>query len=670
MTSGILVAMNSSQGGHTPHEPGHENLDAIRERLYARGALDPNLGHTDLSAKPQTPLRVPEPTPIWRPVTAPPKVHTPFNHELESPGAMNTRMRRRTRIRMLLLGGGAVFFLVAAVLASTYIFFGKNTISGENITLEARGPFAVGGGEKFDFSIALRNQNAVPIESATINIDYPQGTQSASEEGKLLYRDHKTIDRIGSGEVMNIPASAIVFGEENDEKEIKVTIDYRVQGSNATFFREALPLKFKVSSSPVTMVVDTVKNVTSGQEVEFKVTLTSNSPTPLEDLLLKAEYPGGFSFSSSEPRPVAGEDTWRIQVLKPKEKKTVVVRGLMSGKDTEQKVFKLSAGVSSDKDPYQLSSVLTTKSQEIGLEAAFVNLSMTINSKNSDIVVVGPNENAAVEMTFRNTLADTIYDAVVEVVLEGNALDESSVGAGAGFYDSSRNTIRWDAVDNSGLKEIPPGKSQSMSFSFKPLNSEQGVRTPQIKATVNVKGKRVSESKAAESLTGTLSRTVKVDTTTALTAQTFHSTGPFKNDGPLPPVIEKPTTYTIIMALENSTNPLSDAVVEAVLPQYVSWADDTQAAQGTVTYNASSRTVTWRVGDVDVGKTIGAAYKVSIKPSVSQVGTIPALVLEQRSRAKDRFTGSTIRSSSANLTTTLADETDETKQEGRVRQTE
>ncbi len=255
---------------------------------------------------------------------------------------------------MLLLGGGAIFFLMAAILASTYIFFGRNTISGNNITLEARGPFAIGGGEKFDFTISLTNQNVVPIEQATLIIEYPAGTQSPTEEGKDLFRERKSLDHVGSGEVINIPASAVVFGEENEEKEVRVTIEYRIEGSNATFYRDAPPLKFKISSSPVTMTVEAVNTITSGQEGEFKVTLASNSPTPLEGLLLKAEYPGGFSFTSSDPKPVAGENAWRIATLKPEEKRTITIKGLMSGKNPEKRIFKFSAGVANDRDPYEL----------------------------------------------------------------------------------------------------------------------------------------------------------------------------------------------------------------------------------------------------------------------------------------------------------------------------
>jgi hypothetical protein len=642
-----------------------DSLDAVRDRLYARGATESDLGYTDLTKHQQHTPAITPPREAW----APTNEHiptTPFTPPTVPLVVTQQRMRRRNKIRTVLFSGGAIFFVVAAILASAHVFYGRNLISNENISLEARGPFTVAGGDTYNFNIALTNQNTVPIDQATLIITYPNGSESTTESGKKILGDRKQLNRINSGEVMNIPVSVVIFGEENEEKTIQVTMDYRVEGSNATFVRSAPPLKLKVSSSPVTLIVESIRNIAAGQETVLTLTLTSNSPSPLEGLLVKAEYPNGFSYSSAEPKPSAGEDAWRITTLKPKESKKITIRGLMSGQNSETRVFRFNAGVAKEQDPFMLSSTFTTKTEEISLEAPFVNLGMKVNGKNDAIAILSPDETASADVSFRNTLADTIYDAEVQVVLEGNALNERTVNAGTGFYDSSKNTITWTAVETSGLQKIAPGESFSVTFSFEPT-SLTPARSPQVKATVSVKGKRVSESSVSQALTSALTRTIKIDTTMGVATQVFHSTGPFKNSGPLPPIAEDETTYTVITAVTNGSNAVSDAVLEATLPPYIIWKDETNTKDGKVTYNASNRTLTWTIGDIEAGKTIAAAFKVGIKPSVSQVGTVPALAFEQRLRAKDRFTGTTIRASGPDVTTELRDESDESKQEGRVR---
>ena len=645
-----------------------QKLDSVREKLYERGVPEKDLGYTDLRAHAShdTP-----PPAVWQARTheevRPPAPAAPLRTSTP-PFVLTTPMKKRTRSRFrgALLGGGVLFFLVAAILASTYLFFGRNSISGNNITLLTHGPFAVGGGSKFDFTATLTNQNIVPIDSATLIMEYPVGTQSATEKGKGMVRERKTIEHIGPGETLNIPLSAIVFGEENDEKDIRVTIEYRVQGSNATFYRDATPLHFKISSSPVTMSVDAVKQITSGQNIDFAITVSSNSPSPLEGLLVKADYPPGFSFTTSNPKPVAGEDTWLLSELKPGEKKVVHITGLMSGKDPEKKTFRFSSGVANDQDPYSLSSVFTTFTHEVALEAAFVGLDMQVNGKGGDTVALSPREAALIEVTFKNTLPDTIYDTNIQVQLSGNAIDKSTVSAGSGFYDSSKNTITWDSAGTDGLKEIIPGGSNTVTFSFTPAASEDTTRTQEVVATVNVNGRRVSETNVPQKLTSALSRSVKVESETTLSSQVFFGTGPFSNTGPVPPVAEQPTTYTVIMAYRNGANGVANAAVEAQLPQYVTWTDQTKTPAGKISYNATTRMMTWNIGDVDAGKVVGGAFQVSILPSASQVSQVPALVLEQRARAQDRFTGTTLRATAPNLTTQLSDETDESKQAGRV----
>ena len=643
-----------------------DRLEKLREQLYQRPAVDPDRGRT---AFPEHKTQTSTP-PVWRDVRdaaierpQPPVVLQRFATDAT---LFSQPMKKRKKFRIVMLVGGAIFFIIAAVLASTYIFFGKNAISGNNITLEARGPFAIGGGDTYNFTVTMTNQNVVAVDAATLIIEYPQGTQSATEKGKDQSRERRTLEHIKPGEVMNIPISAVIFGEENQEKEIRVTMEYRVGGSNATFYRDATPLHFKITSSPVSLSVEAVDHITSGQEMDFAVTLTSNAPSPLKDLLVKVQYPDyGFDYSDADPKPAAGTDTWTIPELKPGEKKVIKLHGQITGKKDEKRIFNFTAGVANESDALVVASTLSTKSQEVTLEQAFVALGMTVNGKTGDNVTVAPREAALYEITFQNTLPDTIHDAVIEVTLSGNALDKQSVGSGSGFFDSNTNKITWDGTGNDSLRTIAPGQSNIVSFSLTPALGGD-VRTPQVVATVNVKGKRTSQTNVPESLTAALVRTVKVASSVSLSAQSVYSTGPFSNTGPVPPVAETPTTYTEYLSIQNGSNALTGTIVEATLPQYVRWVNESSALLGTISYNATTRALTWKIGDVNAAAIVSAAFKVSLLPSVSQVGTIPPLVTDIRLKSNDRFTGSIIRATAPDLTTDLPGDPDNSKHDGRV----
>jgi hypothetical protein len=93
-----------------------------------------------------------------------------------------------------------------------------------------------------------------------------------------------------------------------------------------------------------------------------------------------------------------------------------------------------------------------------------------------------------------------------------------------------------------------------------------------------------------------------------------------------------------------------------ILPPYVSYTGQVTPNDGSVTYNASSNTVTWNIGAVPAGtgsssKALAAAFQISFTPSVSQANTSPVLVGNQVLSGTDRFTDTQVGNTAQALTT-------------------
>lgn len=663
-----------------------ERLDELKERLYARGKRPETRGRTPLSDVPRQVKRTwddvtkktteqADDTPSRPSAPSAPKAETPAatrsaaQQSAASPAATTNeptmpRKNQRNTYRMKVIVAGGGFFVLALILSSVFLFFGNNTISGANITIDVEGPFAVGGGDELPLQIAISNQNTVPIESATLIIEYPQGTQSASEPGRELFSERQQLNDIKAGEVVNVPVRAIVFGEENQEKEVNVSVEYRVRGSNATFFKEAEPLRFKISSSPVVLDVESVNRISSGQEAEITLRVRSNSPSPVSGVLVKATYPFGFDFTESEPSPVSGSDTWRIETLDPEEERTITLSGTIIGNQDEDRVFEFSVGVPNERDQFNLASTFTTVTSEIAIEQPFLGVNVSVNGETSETVAVSKAEPVTVRISFENPLDDTLYDGVIEAELSGNALNEFDVNPQNGFYDSTTNTITWDGVDVSALDEIAPGRGSSVVFQLDP---DQNIsQTPEIDLNVTLRADRVFEDRVPQELVGTTQRTIRMESVTSLTSATLHESGPFTNSGPTPPVVEELTQYTLSFAVANGSNDITDGEMTATLPQYVTWLDRVSAGDD-VTYNGTTRTVTWDIGDVESNDTEEMAFQVSITPSTAQFETVPTLLETQRFRATDRFTGTVLRTDAPAITTDLFADPDVDETSGRVR---
>ncbi|MDC1205530.1 hypothetical protein N8083_01640 [Candidatus Pacebacteria bacterium] len=645
-----------------------ERLRALRERLYSRGKGPESREKYTLTADTvkEAPTSWEKPPSIKK--TATDTVKTEAQSEstvaatqqskvapITQPeiAPIMTQKKNTRKYRLIIVLSGLVFFILSVLASSLFFFTGNKGISGENIAISLNGPFTIGGGETIPLQIGITNQNTVPIESATLIVTYPSGTQSASGDGTELFIERLPFEAIKQGETLNIPLRAIVFGEENEEKIIEAEIEYRVEGSNSTFAKEAEPLRFKISSSPVVISVDALHKISSGQETNIELTISSNAPNTLTDVLVKAEYPTGFDFTNSEPEPVSGQNVWLIDSLGPEESTTITLTGVVVGKETDAYVMHFSIGISNERDRLSLSSVFSTASTEFAIEQPFIDVALELNGKDSATVAVEAGESIDVDVVVSNSLEDTIYDGRVELSLSGNALSDFEVDAGAGFYDSIKNTVFWEAANVESLREIVPGQEVSLGITLKPDPDIE--TTPQLAFDVDVRARRVTEGRASEELIGTAAGVAKVSSVAILDSGAGINTGTFADTGPLPPVAENKTTYTLTLFTQNGSNDLGDVEVTASLPVYIEWLDKTSGA-GTITFNDNSRVVTWNVGDVDANQSKIAAFQVSLLPSISQIGTTPTLLGEQRLRGTDRFTDSVVRTNSSALTTRLSED--------------
>lgn len=662
-----------------------EKIQALRDRLYARGKAPDARKKYVLKDRPkdvrhswdQAPKTETPAAPAVQPRPASPTASTPETPQsiaaapsgvptegvsptmvAQSEGSvilddMKPRPQKRHRYRIKILLAGFAFFVLSVLVSSVFFVTGGNSISGENIAVSITGPFTIGGGEIIPLQVAVTNENTVPIDSATLIVTYPRGTQSSAEEGRELYVERLALNTIQSGDTLNVPLRAVVFGEENEEKIITAEVEYRVQGSNSTFAKESEPLRFKISSSPVTISVQSLHKVSAGQETDIELTVTSNAPNPLTDLLVKAEYPNGFDYSSSNPAPISGKNVWRIDSLEPEKSAKIRIRGVVVGEEADEFAMHFSIGVPSDQDRTTLASIFSTATTDFLIEQPFLNVTLEINGESGSTIAAEPGEAVQADIVVKNTLSDTIYDGRVELGLSGNALTDYRVTTNLGFYDSGKNTVYWNSSDVGSLKEIPPGGSVRLGIRLLPDPDVE--RTPQLGFEVNASARRVTEGRATEELVGTASGVVKVASIAQIITEVGRDTSIFKDTGPLPPVAEEETTFTLTFFTQNGSNDMGDVEVTATLPTYVKWLNKTSGA-GEITFNETSRVVTWKVGEVEANQSKIAAAQVSLLPSVSQIGTTPTLLGEQRFRGTDRFAGSIVRTNFPPLTTRLAEE--------------
>ena len=551
-------------------------------------------------------------------------------------------------------------FAVLAVLIVLITFFtGGNTVSNSNIDLQVVGNSFTAGGDELPLEVRISNKNATGLELADLFVEYDKGGDATSGAGHV--RDLHSIGSIAAGKTVSQSVFVTLYGEEGSTKNIDLTLQYRIHGSNAIFVKtQSFPVT--LSSAPIALSSDAPKTVTPNQPVSFTVKVVSNSKSTVAGMLLHIDYPSGFQFTSATPTASSLNNTWTLGDLAPGAERDIQISGTMLGQDGDDRAFHISTGAASAADATKIGLTYNSLLQVVSLVKPFLQADIAINGDTSDSVAVQSDSTIHVSVNYTNNLATQVTNAQVVLSLGGNALDPKGISSQSGFYDSSKNTVTWDSTNTPELASIQPSDHGTLDLSLHvlPLFSAGSslISNPALTFSVSIKGKQPDAGGAVSDISGTETKKALVTSDLGFSAGATYSTGPFTNTGTVPPKANLPTTYTVTWTVTNSSNPLTGGVAKAQLPTYVDWVGTKSPATENISYDDTTRTVTWNIGQVAAGTgTTGAgrsvSFQVRLNPSTSQIGSTPKLTLDSTAMAKDTYTGQTVSANRAAVSTRL-----------------
>ncbi|NNM83867.1 hypothetical protein HKL94_01440 [Candidatus Parcubacteria bacterium] len=587
------------------------SLEKARKRLYEPGISSPSSAPLVSSEKRSLPH-------AWERDPAP------------HPG------KRHVRLAGIFLIVAFVFFVISLGAAGYFLYYdGGNTVSVDKISIGIQGPTTIAGGDTVPLSLTITNKNPVAIENATIEIDFPNGTLSADGTLSPDPRYVENIGTIGSGATITRSIKAILFGGQGQTLSLPVSFSYGISGSSSTFVKKS-SYALAVSSTPLSVSVDALSETVSGKPLTFTLTVRSNATIPLNNVVLASAFPFGFIEASSS-LPIAGSNIF-LGTLQPGAVKTVTITGTLTGQDGDLRVFHFSIGTVKSPSDQTLAISYMTQDASITIAAPFITTTLALNGNTGPNLVVTPGSQQSVVLSYANTLSTSVTDATISIALSGSAIDYNSIETTSGFYDSTNHTITFSKDTDPSLAQMAPGASGIGAFTFTTLPSTTPVLAPTITFTISVSGTRVGQTNVPENVTASVNQRVKVATAVALAASSLHNSGPLNNSGPIPPHPGQATTYTIEWNVQNGWSPIAGGTISATLPSYVSYTGKTFGT-GSFSYDDTSRTVSWDIGDLAEGADAHGAFQVSITPSTSQQGSVPTLTGVATLSGYDRFAG-------------------------------
>lgn len=571
------------------------------------------------------------------------------------------KMFMRTPVFKKFFVFSVVFFILAVSYASYVLFFKGNTVSNDNIGIAVLGNTFTAGGEELSLVVEVTNKNNVALDLVDLIIEYPKGSDGNIQDTE---RYRETLGTIPSGGVKSENVKLVLFGEQGSVRPISISLEYRVEGSNAIFVKERM-YEVSIDSTPLDISVSGPSTASPNEELILKIKSTLNTTKPISDVLLRVDYPVGFQFVSAKPEPAFGNNVWNLGDLTPGSEKDISITGkLLDAFEGEEKTFRIQSGSQSSLDKASLDVVFNSVAYMLNIERPLIEAKLYINGVAGREHSAGARGEINAEIRWANNLETRINNFSIRANLSGNALDQRSIDANQGFYSSVEKTIIWDRNSFDAFREMDPGESGSVDFSFSPgpLFSASGgmLADPSISIEVRASGTQSLEGSDSEELSAQESSVVKITSDVRFANKALYYSGAFTNKGPIPPQAEKETTYTIVWTLSNTSNPVSKAKVTSSLPPWVKFIEPSGGSSDLL-YNPSTKEIVWNVGTISKGAGISnpgkeISFQVALTPSLSQVGTSPTLINDAVLTGTDDFANVPVRVNKSSLSTRLSND--------------
>jgi hypothetical protein len=515
----------------------------------------------------------------------------------------------------------SVLFFILALGAALFSFYrGAMTLSSKNVDLAILGSSFIGGGEELSIQVQLTNKNAADLIDTELILDYPKG--ATDQSGSDIVHLKKTLGTVHSGKTKSEEFTVVLYGEEGSTREIKATLNYKLEDSSAIFQKEKT-FSVMISSSPLTLTIDGPAAVGTNQPFTLTVRNSFSGDKTLDNALVRVEYPNGFVFQSALPAPVVGNNVWKIGDLAKGSEQIISIKGKLVGEEQDEKSFRVYVGAPESETDSRIAVVYNSALHTLIIAEPFLAATIDINSQRDSIVALPIGSTVQGMINWINNSPIAISNAAFTLSLQGSNIDVESVNAVNGYHDPLAGTLLWNSQSSEVLSRIEPGQRGQLPFSFNTKNVQSA--SSDITLSLSVRGTFPDRDFLENSISNIDEKTIRFASRLQFASQALYSIGPIKNKGPYPPKANQDTTYTVTWTIKPTDNPLSNVTASAVVPTGVVWSGIIIPQAEQVSYNTVSRVVTWNIGSLPkaTGSSLSksVSFQLSARPLASDVGT-------------------------------------------------
>lgn len=533
--------------------------------------------------------------------------------------------------------------------------FGGDRFGEEQVDMVVNVPKTISAGQASTVTITVTNRGAVTLTDLDLLLQFPKGFIFGESTHKSEGDEHRRwrLPDIHSQATSTLAVTGVYWAAVPSTQEIRASLLFRPENLRATF-RVNKTASTDLAASVVTMVVKAPDKLSLGQKSVWDIELSTTASDPVNSLSVTLLPPAQFLLESTTPPAITNAGIeWRDLIVTPGKPTIVHLEGSFvdtgsTSSEVTAREFKARLNYGNDFDRVIIleQSIAAAVSQS----AFFVRLK--VNNSLSQINV-NPPESLTIAMDVVNRGVDPVSDVTLALRLSSSQQIVDLVDFGAVKANPaptiSGTTLVWNKQSAERLSFIRGGDTVTLTLELPVRAQAIGSLDFSTLARYPAEG----ESKSVESNTASVQFSPLIDG--EVQARYYNEDNLAFGTGPIPPRVGAKTTLALFLTFSKRSGSYQNIRWSLPLEKGVEYVSST-AGSGTITFDATTRTVLWSVPTLpDALSSLTADIRVAVTPTPSDIGTIMALTGTSQITAVTMSSSATVTRTVATRTTTNLD---------------
>jgi uncharacterized repeat protein (TIGR01451 family) len=566
------------------------------------------------------------------------------------PDLTKLKQRNKSTLTSILIKAIGILAVISALAWAGFFFFtGGIFQSSETLNLTIEGPEEIKSGEETSYTFRYENNGDVPVASLSMKLNLPDTFHIYSTVPEATQTGEWTIGSLSAGSDGAITITGVFLAPAPSSQRLQALFTYKPANFSSEF-QDIVTHQIDIEDSVVALSFTGPEKALAGDTSEYVINIQNTGRDPVYNVRVTPNLTDNFTISDTQPEREEGQTYWVIDALEPGDLKAITINGSFTSTASGEQNLSTTVG-------FVQNNIVHPQAQQTLITDVLggsITFSVILNGSTQD-QSAELSETMRLSLDYANNSSESIEDISFDLTIttpdgtEPIHWSQANLGGGT----RTGNEINW-----SNLDDLEPDDSGVIDLSL-PIfpqidEGEADQFTINVTLTLNKVGD-ISSTRTLESTPITVS--LNSDTDISALARYYSQSGSAIGTGPLPPEVGETTSYRIYWNVSNSLHTIKDVRLSTTLPSDVAWLDNTDTDIGNITYNSTTRQISWDTSKLlDQLGNAGAWFEVAINPDSSDVGRFIKLINTTSLEATDSVTGNKLNTSANEVTTELPED--------------